>query len=56
VLLSNRAHRNLSTICVDDYYAKDSLAEEDSLGMMPKGAMPKVGKERLRLIKPLVNG
>jgi hypothetical protein len=55
VLFSDVPDENRLAIAIRDGYAKDSLAEEDALGVMSKSAVAKVSQECLGLVKPIVN-
>ena len=55
VLLSQIPDRDLPSVAVDNSNAKELLWEENSLGMMAKRPVAKIGEERLRFIKPVVN-
>src|SRR5258708_16475884 len=48
--------RNLVSLGVCDRHTKNPLTQENSLGVVAEGTVAKVGEERFRLIKPLVNG
>jgi hypothetical protein len=55
VLLADPANRDETAVTVSDGVAEQSLAQEDPLGMMPKGPMSKVRHERFTLIEPLMD-
>ena len=55
VLFSYIPDRNLLSVAVRDRYTKNLLTQEDSFGVVAKGAMTKVYKERFGFIKPVVN-
>jgi len=56
VLFSDIPDWNLLSVTVCDRHTKNRLAQEDSLSVVAQGAVTEVGKERLRLIKPVMNG
>jgi len=55
MLFPDVAHGNLFAFAIGDGDAKDSFAQEDSSGMVPKGAMPKIREEGFGLVKPVVD-
>ncbi len=56
MLFSDIPDRNLVSVAVCDRHTKNPLTQENSLGVVAEGTMAKVREERLRLVKPLVNG
>jgi hypothetical protein len=55
MLLPDIAHWNSLAFAVGDRDSEDALAQEDSLSMVPKRAMPEVCEEGFGLIKPVVD-
>jgi hypothetical protein len=55
VLLANVADRDLPAVTVLDGNTKDCLGKEYALCVVTECAMAEVGKERLRLIEPVVD-
>ena len=50
MLFPDVAHRHLFAFAVGDGHTEDALAQEDSLGMVAKSAMPEVWEEGFGLI------
>jgi len=55
VLFSDVPHWDFLPVTVGDRDTEDLFAQEDTFRMMAKGAVTEVRKERLRLIKPIMN-
>src|SRR5260370_20639797 len=55
MLLSHVADGHLVSLAIHDGDAKQLLGQENSLGVMTKGAVAEVREECFRLIKPVVN-
>src|ERR1700676_4815929 len=55
VLFSHKAHWNLVSGAIHNGHAKQSLRQENALGVVAKRAVTKVGEESFRFIKPVVN-
>jgi hypothetical protein len=55
MLFSDVTHWHLLAFAVGDRDTEDALAQENAFGMVAKSAMPEIGHERLRLIKPVVD-
>lgn len=56
MLFAKEAGGNNTGVRVGDGCSEEPLHEEDPLRMMPQRTVAEVGKERLRLIKPLMDG
>jgi hypothetical protein len=54
MLLANQPDRNGPAIRIDDRRAKERLEHEYAFGMVPQGPVPRVCKDGLRLVEPLV--
>jgi hypothetical protein len=55
MLFSDVTHWHFLAFAVGDRGTEDALAKENAFGMVAKSAMPEIGHERLRLIKPVVD-
>ena len=55
MLFSDVTHWHFLAFAIGDGGAEDSFAQEDSFGMVPKGAMPKIREEGFGLVKPVVD-
>ena len=55
VLLSDVPHGDFLPFTVGDRDAEDLFTQENTFRMMTKGPVTEVSKERLRLIKPIMN-
>jgi len=55
MLFSHIAHRNWISIAICDGRAKHLFAQKNSLSVMPKRSVTKVGEECFLFIEPLVN-
>jgi len=54
VLFAYKANGHNTAIGVDDSRPEQGFEHEDAFGMVPKGPVPRISKDRLRLVKPLV--
>jgi hypothetical protein len=55
MLFSDITHRHFLAFAVGDCGTEHALAQENAFCMVAKSAMPEIGHERLRLIKPVVD-
>jgi len=55
MLFPNVADWNLDSVIIVDGNTKDAFGEENPFGVMTEGAVAKVGENRLRLVKPMVD-
>tara|TARA_B100000929_G_scaffold176195_1_gene139551 strand:- start:1528 stop:1734 length:207 start_codon:yes stop_codon:yes gene_type:complete len=54
VLLAYKANRHDTVVGVDDGRPEQRFEHENAFSMVPKGPVSRISKDRLRLVKPLV--
>src|ERR1700758_3540892 len=55
MLFSHIPHGDLFSVAVHDGYAEQFPCQKNPLGVMTQSSMAEIRKERLRLVKPVVN-
>ena len=54
MLFSDEPDRDVPAVAVADRHAEDRLEEKNAFGMMPQGAVARIGDDLLGLVEPLV--